>query len=279
MAKTKVQVLIATYNQEKFVARAIKSVLAQKARFNWQILVSDDASRDKTRRIVEALARENPDRLKLLDKSPHLGRGKNLEKLLKAADATYVALCAGDDYWLDDDKLRKQATFLDDNKNFSFCATRFQRYNENTQLAQTLPKWWQMWCPEVTTKNFLNRDRLASSTLFFRLDNFLTLDFDDFASFQEEHLIYKSLQYGPGKILNSVSCVYRIHDSNLYANKSEFERLLIDQHILRDLFEHGDADAGLATQFWQVTRQVVRKYRLSGENTLADEYRAQLNNK
>ena len=47
-SKIKLSVIIISYNQEKYISEAIESVINQKTNFKYEILVSDDCSKDKT---------------------------------------------------------------------------------------------------------------------------------------------------------------------------------------------------------------------------------------
>ena len=57
----KVSVAIITYNHEKYIEKAIRSVLAQKTSFSIEIIVSDDCSGDRTQAVIQKLQKQNSD--------------------------------------------------------------------------------------------------------------------------------------------------------------------------------------------------------------------------
>jgi len=93
----KVSVIIAAYNVETFVSRAIASVQAQTHR-NWEIIVVDDASTDGTAAMVEAIARDDG-RVRLLRRQPNGGPAAARNKALDAATGEWVAVIDADDAW------------------------------------------------------------------------------------------------------------------------------------------------------------------------------------
>lgn len=108
----KVSVCMISYRHEAFVAQAIESILAQKCEFEFELVIGDDCSPDRTGTICDEFARRDP-RVKLLPRDRNLGVMGNFSRTLQACRGEYVAVCEGDDYWLDPLKLTKQVTFLD----------------------------------------------------------------------------------------------------------------------------------------------------------------------
>ena len=97
-----VQVLLATYNGERFLRQQIESILAQ-TYTPLQILARDDGSQDGTRTILEEYASASPERFMLMPLDATTGGSKwNFVRLLQAATAEYVALADQDDVWLPD---------------------------------------------------------------------------------------------------------------------------------------------------------------------------------
>lgn len=90
-----VDILLATYNGEKFLKEQIDSILNQTyPHFN--LLIRDDGSTDRTLDIIKSY--EDP-RIKLLDNSQNGGVVNNFSALLQSSFAPYVLLCDQDDVW------------------------------------------------------------------------------------------------------------------------------------------------------------------------------------
>lgn len=119
--KVKVSVLIITYNQQRFIRKAIDSALAQQTSFPIEILVGDDFSNDGTREIIQEYECRHPGLVKGVLHPRNMGKngGINFLETLKLAAGDYYALMDGDDYWTDVQKLQKQADFLDTHLDYS----------------------------------------------------------------------------------------------------------------------------------------------------------------
>lgn len=118
-----VSVCIVTYNQEAYIGEALDSVLKQDVSFPYEIIVGDDGSDDDTPRLLRAYQQEHPERIRLNLHERNNGgipARDNMVTNLRSARGTYVALLDGDDYWISDDKLRRQAAFLEAHPEVSF---------------------------------------------------------------------------------------------------------------------------------------------------------------
>jgi glycosyltransferase involved in cell wall biosynthesis len=99
-AAPSIQVALATYNSESYLAALLDSLFAQ-TRQDFTILVADDASSDRTQAIVDAYGRRHPRRIRQLPGGgPRRGVIANFGRLIAEADADYVFLCDHDDVWL-----------------------------------------------------------------------------------------------------------------------------------------------------------------------------------
>jgi hypothetical protein len=126
----KLSVAMITYNQERFIAQAIESVLAQKTDFEYEIVVGEDCSTDNTRAILTDLSRRYPGRIVPLLRERNLGGPRNFHGTLAACRGQYLALLEGDDYWICESKLQKQVDFLDRHPDWAICCSRAQVRNE-----------------------------------------------------------------------------------------------------------------------------------------------------
>jgi glycosyltransferase involved in cell wall biosynthesis len=105
-----VEVLLATYNGERFLREQIDSILAQDYK-NIRVLARDDGSSDETVRILNEYEERYSGRFRVLPLSPGAGSAKgNFLLLMKASTAKYICFSDQDDVWLPDKVTRtKQA--------------------------------------------------------------------------------------------------------------------------------------------------------------------------
>lgn len=117
-----VSVFVLCYNQEPYILQTIESILSQKTNFPFDIIISDDSSSDKTPQICESLAAINSN-ITFIKQEKNLGLMGNFVKTSKRLRGKYVAICDGDDYWINNNKLQLQVDFLEKNKEFSVVGT------------------------------------------------------------------------------------------------------------------------------------------------------------
>ncbi|MCE9613199.1 MAG: glycosyltransferase [Lentisphaerae bacterium] len=118
----KLSVLMITYNHEPFVEQAIDSVLMQQVSFDYEIVIGEDCSRDRTPEIVRRYEAAHPGRVRVLWPAHNLGVNRNFIETLRACRGEYVALLEGDDFWLSPHKLQRQVDFLDAHPDCALCA-------------------------------------------------------------------------------------------------------------------------------------------------------------
>ncbi len=95
-----VDILLAAYNGEEFIAEQIDSILNQTYQ-NFRLIIRDDGSSDNTPAIIEEYAQKYPDKILVIhDDVVCKGSAKNFMELLKHAEADYIMFSDQDDYWL-----------------------------------------------------------------------------------------------------------------------------------------------------------------------------------
>lgn len=131
----KVVIRCLTFNQEKFIEDALKGFVRQKTNFPFCALVVDDCSTDGTAEIVKKYEAEYPDIIKGLYLPVNMyGNPKKLEYIKPWENrAQYIAMCEGDDYWIDDYKLQRQVDFLDSHPDYMMhfhnAIVRYENHN------------------------------------------------------------------------------------------------------------------------------------------------------
>lgn len=118
-----VSISCVTYNHEKFIADAIDSFLMQKTNFNFEILIHDDASTDRTTEIIREYEEKYPHLIKPVYQTENqYSKGGSGNKVnFNRAKGKYIALCEGDDYWTDTYKLQKQVDYMENHPECSLC--------------------------------------------------------------------------------------------------------------------------------------------------------------
>ena len=107
-----VTVVMTCLDSERFVEEAIESVLAQ-IYVDWQLVVVDDGSEDRTPRILARYAEQHPDRILVVAHPGKATRGMSASRNLAVRHAAgkYVAFLDADDVWLPS-KLEEQVATL-----------------------------------------------------------------------------------------------------------------------------------------------------------------------
>ena len=139
ITKPKVSVIMLTYNHEKYIAKAISSIISQDNLDEIELLIGEDCSTDKTRLICQEFQQSYPKVIRIITAKKNVGAHKNFFRLWCRARAEYLAFCEGDDYWSDSKKLNKQIHILDKDINCSLCGAYTQTINEeNSGNGKTL---------------------------------------------------------------------------------------------------------------------------------------------
>jgi len=112
--KPKVSVLIPAYNAQDFISRTLQSVLKQRYA-DFEVIILDDGSTDKTAEIVKQIAREDKRIRYYFQENRGLANTRN--RLAELADAEYIAFLDHDDEWLPQ-KLSLQVDFFEKNPDF-----------------------------------------------------------------------------------------------------------------------------------------------------------------
>ena len=118
-----VSICCSTYNHEKYISDAIESFLMQKTNFKFEILIHDDASTDSTPEIIKKYELKYPEIIKPLYQTENqYSKGIKVGQINRArAKGKYIAVCEGDDYWIDPYKLQKQVDYMEAHPGCSLC--------------------------------------------------------------------------------------------------------------------------------------------------------------
>ncbi len=127
-----------TYNHEKYIEQAIKSVIMQKTQYKYCLVIGEDASTDNTRKIVLEYAKTYPDKIIAILHDYNVGMVENVYAIRKFLVGKYIAILEGDDYWTDEYKLEKQISFLEKHPEYYAVAHNHYEVDETGRLIKGL---------------------------------------------------------------------------------------------------------------------------------------------
>ena len=214
----KLTVVTTTYNQEKYIEEAIKGILMQKTNFDFKLVISDDCSTDNTRKIIENYKNRYPDKIELIENQQNLGAmGNFINTLSQIKNTEYVALCDGDDFWTDENKLQKQVEFLDKNRDFSICFHKSKLFYQNKdKMEEIIPKNVK----EVTTiEDLVEENYIIANSVVYRWDfndKDLELIFPDNIAPGDYYINLWHSQNGKIKMIDEVMSAYRRHEEGMW---------------------------------------------------------------
>lgn len=111
-----VSICCITYNHEKYIRGTIEGFLIQKTEFPFEIVIHDDASTDNTAKILKNYAEQYPKLIfPIWQEENQYSRGVKIYPscVWPKARGKYIALCEGDDHWIDSRKLQNQMNFIE----------------------------------------------------------------------------------------------------------------------------------------------------------------------
>lgn len=121
-----VSVVVITYNHEPFIKECLDGIISQKTDFPIEILVNDDCSTDNTASIIKEYELKFPSLFRCIyqiENQYSKGVHPWFDILFPMAKGRYIALCEGDDYWIDPYKLQKQVDILESDETLMACVT------------------------------------------------------------------------------------------------------------------------------------------------------------
>lgn len=123
------------YNHEPYLRQCLDGFVMQKTNFPFEAIVHDDASTDGSAAILREYAEKYPDIIKPIYESENQFSKGTLGKIMSEAThpkVKYIAVCEGDDYWTDPNKLQVQVDFLEEHPEYTMCF-----HQANTILDET----------------------------------------------------------------------------------------------------------------------------------------------
>jgi len=214
--KPLVSACIITYNHEKFIRECLEGAINQKLSYPYEIVIGEDCSTDKTKQICKEYKKRYSDLIRLIERDDNIGMNGNWAETIKACNGKYIALCEGDDYWIDPKKLQKQVDFLEQNKEYAACYHKTMVVNERGKLIKSSK--WTNYNTHTKEDLLYSKGEMITNTILFRNK----LDLSDIGTVvnADTFLFHKIGEIGGGKFINDIepSC-YRVHSGGIWSLK------------------------------------------------------------
>ena len=232
-----VSIICMAYNQKRYIAEALESMLSQKTSFDYEIVVHDDMSTDGTTDIIKRYEQRYPDKIKALyEKENQYSQGVDVFMgiCMPQTSGRYIAVCEGDDYWISDDKLQKEYDALEVHTEIDMCACGATELTEGIETGQIRPHTAN---GVLTTEEvILGGGRyIATATLFFRKALFSSfMEFEKVICFDYSNQIKGALRGGIYYI-DEIMAVYRRATENSWTRKIEQNKEKRAEHIKTEI--------------------------------------------
>jgi teichuronic acid biosynthesis glycosyltransferase TuaG len=122
-----ISIITPNYNSENYIEETLQSIIAQSYK-NWELLIVDDCSTDKSLDIIEKYALGDK-RIKIFRLKENSGAAIARNKAIEEANGSFIAFLDSDDLWMPE-KLEKQRAFMIQN-NYNLTYTSYNVINEN----------------------------------------------------------------------------------------------------------------------------------------------------
>lgn len=222
-----VSIKVVTYNHFNYIGKCLDSLLAQKTNFHFEIVIGEDCSTDGTRELVFEYQKKFPEIIKVITSDKNVGVRENGIRTRIACQGKYTAICDGDDFWNDDNKLQKQVDFLESNQDYGMVYTDINVVDdknkpikvEGIEILRNEYKsgniFWDLWKRCIINTNTV----LIKEELYRGLDNYgannpekwYVYDYWFWLHIAKTHKI---------KFFNERSATYRYHSQGISRKKS-----------------------------------------------------------
>ncbi len=227
MNEVMLSIYVTTFNHEKYIAQALDSILMQKTKYKYEVLVGEDCSTDNTREILKEYERKYPNVFQMFYRKTNMYKEKisNAGDLKLRCKGKYVVCLEGDDFWTDENKIEKQITFLEEHPEYIAIAHKCIVVDENSKPKDS--HYPECKDKEYSLKHFMSEIMPGQLTTFMHKNCFHNEFFDSEIFFQglipgDRLMYYMLTTYGKVHCMDEVMSAYRHIQSNGTSYSSTF---------------------------------------------------------
>ena len=227
------------YNHEAYIRDCLNGFVNQKTDFRYVAIVHDDHSSDKSASIIKEYAEKYPQIIIPIYEtenqySKHDGSIRRIMyEAIDATNAKYVAMCEGDDFWIDPLKLQKQVDILEKDNSLMACCTNSSRVDKNGNVLEeklSNPVVLNNVSGKYTLRDFFEQNHIyPTASVVYRLKNVKEVreKFDIMRNpYMGDWTLWIALLcFGEMYYLDEVTCAYRINPTSVTHSKVNERRL------------------------------------------------------
>ncbi len=258
-----VSIICNTYNHSKYIRKAIEGFVNQKTNFKYEILIHDDASTDKTADIIRQYEAEYPDVIKPVYQKENL-YSKNVKITpdiqLPRVRGKYIAICEGDDFWINENKLQKQIDYIEKNPECAMCITATQTVGmDSSPLGELHPflKTGDYRIPDYLSRN----SNIPTASILTRTEDLIAAYETPYRKISNVGDVPISLyMFSKGYVHYEDCCdvAYRINNPNSWVGQNKGEKKYI-KHLKNSIEVHKTFDEYTEGKYANHIEKVVRK--------------------
>ena len=218
-----VSVCMITYGHEKYIEKAIEGVFMQQTNFLVELLISNDSSPDNSDDIIKKMIVQKPENIfvNYIKHEENLGAIPNFYFALGSCKGKYIAICEGDDYWTNSEKLQKQIDFLEKNPEFSASFHDVQTIYKD-KIVSFLEDRRNSITNPVLLKNLLDSDWLIPTCSYvFRKEYMILPPFYPQMRFGDFILFCCTLINSKAKYFEEIMGAYRRNNTSSLTNETK----------------------------------------------------------
>lgn len=228
-----------TYNHEPYIRQCLEGFVMQKTNFPFEAIVHDDASTDGTAAIIREYAEKYPDIIKPIyeTENQYSKHDGSLRKIMDAhMRGKYIAICEGDDYWIDPLKLQKQVDLLENNPSVSLCCGGYiQRQQFCKDIKQVLVHSGTKYFI-FDLNDWIKKWITMPLTIVYRQDCLNEYNSRIYRYNRDIHLIYHLLKAGNGIYLSESLAVYNVHSGGICSMVPKYINAIHSYNCYKEIY-------------------------------------------
>lgn len=219
-----ISIIMPAYNSEKYIGKAIDSVLKQ-TYSDYELIVIDDCSTDNTYKIIQTKAKEDM-RIHIYQNTENVGVSKTRNRAVSLANGEWIAFLDSDDIWTED-KLEKQAAFINRNPDtvlfYTGSAFTDEYCNKYNYVLSV--------CERIDYKTLLRKNLISCSSVVIRRDVIENEKMQG-DEMHEDYVTWLNVikKYGYALGINEPLLIYRLSPNSKSSNRLQSAKMSLNSY-------------------------------------------------